>query len=213
VNAQLLQVVAESLPSSRKIYRPGSLHAELRVPMREIALHASSGEPPLTVYDTSGPYTDPSVTIDIERGLPRTRAPWIVVRGDVESYPGRRVQPIDNGLAAGGKGAAEFPLHRVPLRARRGLAVTQLAYARAGIITPEMEYIAIRENLGREARAAGIRDGNAWGASIPDYVSPEFVRAEVAAGRAIIPANVNHPESEPMRSTSWCGPSAGVRTP
>ena len=198
MNAQLLHVVAESLPASRKVYHRGSLHADLRVPMREIQLHPSSGEPPLTVYDTSGPYTDPSVTIDIEHGLPRIRAPWIAGRGDVESYPGRRVQPIDNGIAAGGKGAAEFPERRAPLRARRGLGVTQLAYARAGIITPEMEYIAIRENLGREVRAATARDGNAWGASIPDLVTPEFVRAEVAAGRAIIPANVNHPESEPM---------------
>jgi len=198
VNAQLLQVVAESLPSSRKVYHRGALHAELRVPMREIQLHPSSGEPPLPVYDTSGPYTDPSVTIDIEHGLPRIRAPWIAARGDVESYPGRRVQPIDNGLAVGGKGALEFPERRAPLRARRGVGVTQLAYARAGLITPEMEYIAIRENLGREVRAAAVRDGNAWGASIPDHVTPEFVRAEVAAGRAIIPANVNHPESEPM---------------
>jgi len=198
VNAQLLHVVAESLPASRKIYHSGSLHAGLRVPMREIALHPTSGEPPHAVYDTSGPYTDPSVTIDIERGLPGLRTPWILARADVESYPGRRVQPIDNGLAAGGRPAPEFPLQRAPLRARRALAVTQLAYARAGIITPEMEYIAIRENLGRDAGAAGTRDGNSWGASIPDYVTPEFVRAEVAAGRAIIPANVNHPESEPM---------------
>jgi phosphomethylpyrimidine synthase len=198
VNAQLLHVVAESLPASRKIYHSGSLHAGLRVPMREIELHPSSAEPPLTVYDTSGPYTDPSVTIDIERGLPGLRTPWILARADLESYPGRRVQPIDNGLAAGGRPAPEFPLQRAPLRARRGLAVTQLAYARAGIITPEMEYIAIRENLGRDARAGCARDGNSWGACIPDYVTPEFVRAEVAAGRAIIPANVNHPESEPM---------------
>jgi phosphomethylpyrimidine synthase len=197
VNAQLLTVVAESLPASRKIYHRGSLHPELRVPMREIALNPSSGEPPLTVYDTSGPYTDPSVNIDIEHGLTRLRAPWILARADVESYPGRRVQPIDNGLAAGGKPAPEFPLQRVPLRGRGGRAVTQLAYARAGIITPEMEYIAIRENLGRAAGAA-VRDGNSWGADIPEYVTPEFVRAEVAAGRAIIPANVNHPESEPM---------------
>jgi phosphomethylpyrimidine synthase len=197
VNAQLLQVVSESLPASRKTYRAGVLHADLRVPMREIELHPSSAEPPLTVYDTSGPYTDPRIAIDIGTGLPRTRAAWILSRGDVESYPGRRVQPIDNGLAAGGKPAPEFPLQRAPLRARRGAACTQLAYARAGIITPEMEFIAIRENLGGEARAAA-RDGNAWGASIPDYVTPEFVRAEVAAGRAIIPANVNHPESEPM---------------
>jgi phosphomethylpyrimidine synthase len=198
VNAQLLQVVSESLPASRKTYRAGVLHADLRVPMREIELHPSSAEPPLTVYDTSGPYTDPRIAIDIGKGLPRTRAAWILARGDVESYPGRRVQPIDNGLAAGGKPAPEFPLQRAPLRARRGAACTQLAYARAGIITPEMEFIAIRENLGREPRAAAARDGNAWGASIPDYVTPEFVRAEVAAGRAIIPANVNHPESEPM---------------
>ena len=153
MNAQLLQVVSEALPASRKIYRSGVLHADLRVPMREITLHPSAAEPPLTVYDTSGPYTDPAVTIDIDKGLPRTRAAWIVGRGDVESYPGRCVQPRDNGLSAGGKAAPEFPLHRAPLRARRGAAVTQLAYARAGIITPEMEYIAIRENLGREARA------------------------------------------------------------
>jgi len=198
VNAQLLHVVSESLPASRKIYRAGVLHPDLRVPMRQIELHPSAAEPPLTVYDTSGPYTDPAVSIDIDRGLPRTRAAWIVARGDVESYAGRRVQPIDNGLATGAKAAPEFPVHRAPLRARRGLAVTQLAYARAGIVTPEMEYIAIRENLGREARAGAARDGNAWGANIPDYVTAEFVRAEVAAGRAIIPANVNHPESEPM---------------
>jgi len=166
--------------------------------MRQIELHPSAGEPPLTVYDTSGPYTDPSVSLDISRGLPRSRTPWILARADVESYPGRHVQPLDNGLASGGKPATEFPLQRAPLRARRGLAVTQLAYARAGIITPEMEYVAIRENLGREAHAAASREGNAWGASIPDYVTAEFVRAEVAAGRAIIPANVNHPESEPM---------------
>jgi len=198
VNAQLLHVVAESLPASRKVYHAGVRHADLRVPMREIQLHPSSGEPPLKVYDTSGPYTDPAVTIDIAAGLPRARAGWIAARGDIEAYPGRRVQPIDNGLAGGGKPAAEFPVRRAPLRARRGVAVTQLAYARAGLITPEMEYIAIRENLGREARAATTRDGHAWGANIPEYVTPEFVRAEVAAGRAIIPANVNHPESEPM---------------
>ena len=144
MNAQLLHVVSESLPASRKIYRPGVLHPQLRVPMREIELHPSAAEPPLSVYDTSGPYTDPAVTIDIDQGLPRLRAPWIVARGDVESYPGRHVQLIDNGLTNGGKAAPEFPVHRAPLRARRGLAVTQLAYARAGIITPEMEYVAIR---------------------------------------------------------------------
>ena len=199
MNAQLLQVVSEPLPASRKVYKSGTLHEGLRVPMREIGLHASAGEAPLTVYDPSGPYTDPAVTIDIHRGLPRPRAPWIAARGDVESYAGRRVQPLDNGLTAGGKAAPEFPVRRAPLRARGRAAVTQLAYARAGIITPEMEYVALRENTGRERHdAARAADGNAWGACIPDYVTPEFVRAEVAAGRAIIPANVNHPESEPM---------------
>src|SRR5437588_5076874 len=167
--------------------------------MREIDLHPSSGEPPLTVYDASGPYTDPAVAIDITRGLPRTRAAWISAHGDLEPYPGRRVQPLDNGLAGGARGTPEFPVRRTPLRARGNAAVTQLAYARAGLITPEMEFVAVRENLGRERRAASAAlDGNAWGASIPDYVTPEFVRSEVARGRAIIPANVNHPESEPM---------------
>jgi phosphomethylpyrimidine synthase len=198
VNAQLMQVVSEPLPASRKIYQPGALHPELRVPMRAIELHPSAGEPPLTVYDSSGPYTDPAATIDIEKGLGALRAPWIAARADTDGYPGRRVQLIDNGVAAGGKAAPEFPVRRTTLRAREGRAVTQLAYARAGIITPEMEYVAIRENLGRQQRAAVARDGNAWGAVIPDYVTPEFVRAQVAAGRAIIPANINHPESEPM---------------
>jgi phosphomethylpyrimidine synthase len=198
VNAQL-HVVSEALPGSRKVYYSGALHPDLRVPMREIELQPSAAEPPLTVYDPSGPYTDPNVSIDIEKGLPRTRTAWITARADVEAYPGRRVQTRDNGLERGGKAAPEFPVRRAPLRAAGSAAVTQLAYARAGIITPEMEYVAIRENLGREAaRAGGPRDGHSWGARIPDYVTPEFVRCEVAAGRAIIPANVNHPESEPM---------------
>jgi phosphomethylpyrimidine synthase len=199
MNAQSWHVVSESFPASRKVYRAGRLHTDLKVPMREIALHPSSGEPPLTVYDPSGPYTDPAVAIDIEAGLARLRSGWIAARGDTEAYPGRRVQLIDNGLVAGGKAAPEFPARRAPLRARGGKAVTQLAYARAGIITPEMEYVAIRENLGREKRAeAAARDGNSWGASIPEHVTPEFVRTEIAAGRAILPANVNHAESEPM---------------
>jgi phosphomethylpyrimidine synthase len=198
MNAQLIQVVAEALPASRKVYQEGVLHSQLRVPMREIALNPASGEPPLRVYDSSGPYTDPAVAIDINRGLARIRAAWITGRADVESYPGRRVEPNDNGLKEGAKGALEFPLRRAPLRSSGRAAVTQLAYARAGIITPEMEFIAIRENIGREQQQATARDGNAWGAQIPDYVTAEFVRAEVAAGRAIIPANINHPESEPM---------------
>jgi phosphomethylpyrimidine synthase len=195
-----LEVATKSLPASRKIYHPGCIHAEIRVPMREIALHPSSAEPPVVVYDSSGPYTDPAVRIDIARGLPRLRESWIRARGDVEAYDGRPVQLIDNGLTAGSKAATpEFPVRRLPYRGRGGKAVTQLAYARAGIVTPEMEYIAIRENLGRQRRQeALVRDGESWGASIPDFVTPEFVRTEVAAGRAIIPANVNHLESEPM---------------
>jgi len=198
MNAQSWHVVSESFPASRKVYRPGRLHPGVRVPMREIALHPASGEPPLTVYDASGPYTDPAVAIDIEAGLARLRAEWIAARADTEAYPGRHVQLIDNGLSAGARAAPEFPLRRPPLRAAGGRAVTQLAYARAGIVTPEMEYVAIRENLGRERARGAARDGNSWGAAIPDHVTPEFVRAEIAAGRAILPANVNHPESEPM---------------
>jgi phosphomethylpyrimidine synthase len=206
MNAVPLQVAQESLPASRKIHKSGALHADIRVPMREISLHPSSGEAPLTVYDSSGPYTDAAAHIDIERGLPAVREDWIAARGDVEAYAGRAVQPVDNGLDVGSKAVApEFPIQRRPLRARGGAAVTQLAYARAGIITPEMEFVAIRENVGRERRRESLggrasigRDGNSWGANIPDLVTPEFVRAEVAAGRAIIPANINHPETEPM---------------
>ena len=200
MNAVPLQVSQEALPASRKVYKTGEIHTGLRVPMREITLHPSAGEAPLTVYDSSGPYTDPTVRIDIERGLPRIREGWITGRGDVEAYDGRVVQAVDNGNVIGTKGAApEFSNLRRPYRALGGRAVTQLAYARAGIITQEMEYIAIRENIGRaRSRDALKRDGNSWGASIPDFVTPEFVRAEVAAGRAIIPANINHPESEPM---------------
>ena len=200
MNAVPLQVSQEALPASRKVYKTGEIHKGLRVPMREITLHPSAGEAPLTVYDSSGPYTDPTVKIDIERGLPRIRAGWITGRGDVEVYDGRPIQAVDNGNVIGTKGAApEFPNLSRPYRALGGRAVTQLAYARAGIITPEMEYIAIRENIGRaRSKDALKRDGNSWGAIIPDFVTPEFVRAEVAAGRAIIPANINHPESEPM---------------
>jgi phosphomethylpyrimidine synthase len=196
MNAVSLPVTSEPLRASRKIHRPGAIHPQIRVPMREIALHASANEPPLIVYDSSGPYTDPNARIDINRGLPRMREAWITARNDVEHYDGRVVSPLDNGGAAS---APEFSSRYRPMRGRGGAAVTQLAYARAGIITPEMEFVAIRENLGRERlHEAAQRDGNAWGATLPDYVTPEFVRAEIAAGRAIIPANINHPESEPM---------------
>jgi len=175
------------------------LHPHIRVPMREIAVHPTAGEPPVTVYDSSGPYTDPLHNVLIEKGLPRLRHDWVVARGDVAAYDGRHVKPEDNGFATGERLTPEFAVRHKPLRATEGKAVTQLAYARAGIITPEMEFIAIRENLGREAAKEKLaRDGESFGAQIPDYVTPEFVRQEVASGRAIIPANINHPELEPM---------------
>jgi phosphomethylpyrimidine synthase len=196
MNAVSLPVTSEPLRASRKIHRPGTMFPQLRVPMREIALHPSANEQPLIVYDASGPYTDPNARIDITHGLPRLREAWITARNDVEQYDGRTVLPIDNG---GPASTPEFSSRYQPFRARNGAAVTQLAYARAGIITPEMEFVAIRENLGRERlHEAAQRDGNAWGATLPEYVTPEFVRAEIAAGRAIIPANINHPELEPM---------------
>jgi len=190
-----------ALPASRKIYVPGRQYPELRVAMREIDLSPAAKEPAARIYDPSGPYTDPAVVTDIRAGLAPLRAEWIGARGDVEEQAGRSTRPEDNGLKPGE--ASSVPMFdrgaRRPLKARRGHAVTQLAYARAGAITPEMEYIAIRENLGRVTLAeAARRDGESFGAAIPDHVTPEFVRDEVARGRAIIPANINHPESEPM---------------
>jgi phosphomethylpyrimidine synthase len=184
-------------PASRKIHVPGQRHADLRVAMREIDLAASAKEPPVRVYDSSGPYSDPAASIDITRGLAGLRANWIRARGDAETYEGRAVRPEDDGRKRGEQ-AMPSGFVRQPLRAKPGRAVTQLHYARQGIVTPEMEYIAIRENLGRAAVRNAERDGESFGASIPDHVTPEFVRDEIARGRAIIPANINHPESEPM---------------
>lgn len=191
------KITTGELPASRKIYVNGTQFPEIRVPMREISVHPTSGEEPLPVYDSSGPYTDPNVLTDIREGLPKLRRGWITARGDVEEYEGRVVKPEDNGFVEGDRLTPEFPNLAAPMRAKDGKAVTQLAYARASIVTPEMEFIAIRENQMRET-VAEARDGNDWGANIPDYVTPEFVRDEVAAGRAIIPANINHPEAEPM---------------
>ncbi|HEX8044648.1 phosphomethylpyrimidine synthase ThiC [Rhizobium sp.] len=192
-------VTTGPLPASRKIYIPGDIHPDIRVPMREISLHPTAGEPPVIVYDSSGPYTIEGADIRIEQGLADLRRDWVLARGDVEAYQGRHVRPEDNGFASGERLTPEFPTLRQPLRAKDSKAVTQLAYARAGIVTPEMEFIAIRENLGRKAQAeALVRDGESFGAHIPDHVTAEFVRQEVAAGRAIIPANINHPEAEPM---------------
>ena len=228
---QLDPLTDQPLPNSRRIYVEGQ-HPGIRVPFREIDQNPTRNfkneleeNPPVRVYDTSGPYGDSSLRTDVREGLPQLRREWIVGRGDVEEYEGRSIQPIDDGYltfeaaqSAREKGRLEdFPtLRRTPLRAKPGHRVTQMHYARRGIITPEMEFIAIRENLGREIQRGssptvreGANDsdrdslnhqhrGQSFGASIPDYVTPEFVRDEVARGRAIIPANINHPESEPM---------------
>ena len=193
------EVTTGGLPASRKIHQPGALHPQIRVPMREISLHPTAGEPPLCVYDSSGPYTDPAQEICIAEGLPRLREAWLSQRDDLESYDGRAVTAADNGFVSDDKLAPAFPIAHRPRRAKAGGAATQLAAAKAGIVTPEMEYVAIRENLGREqAKEALERDGESFGAAIPDFVTPEFVREEIARGRAIIPANINHPELEPM---------------
>ncbi len=226
------------LPNSRRIYVEGN-QPGVRVPFREINQNPTRNfkneledNPSVRVYDTSGPYGDPSVATDVREGLKPMRRDWIVGRGDVEEYEGRAIQPIDDGYltfdAANQarvkeKGRLEdFPaLRRTPLRAKQGACVTQLHYAKRGIITPEMEFIAIRENLGRSLECADLsalskaatsrrtpnddrsslnhqHPGQSFGAAIPEFVTPEFVRDEVARGRAIIPANINHPESEPM---------------
>jgi phosphomethylpyrimidine synthase len=220
---------AKPLPNSRRVYVNGTLPG-VRVPFREITQSPSREldgsmvpNPPVRVYDTSGPWGDPDVRCESANGLPELRREWILARGDVADYEGREVQPIDDGyltFAAANRARVkdvgrleEFPsgARRAVLRAKPGSCVTQLHYARRGIITPEMEFIAIRENLGREAAyvtsqsGAAPRDsvlhqhpGQSFGAAIPQYVTPEFVRSEVARGRAIIPANINHPETEPM---------------
>src|SRR4051812_27062120 len=195
-------VTTGAIRGSRKIHVASPNIPGVKVAMREIMLEPSCGEPPLRVYDTSGPYTDPKANIDIQAGLPSLRRDWIIGRGDVESYDARETRPEDNGLSGPDRsaGVPQFPnVVKRPLRAKPGMNVSQMHYARKGIITPEMEYVAIRENIGRAAaKEALIRDGQDFGASIPDYVTPEFVRDEVARGRAIIPNNINHPESEPM---------------
>ncbi|MBU0724808.1 MAG: phosphomethylpyrimidine synthase ThiC, partial [Alphaproteobacteria bacterium] len=201
MSSEKFTVTTGPLPASRKIHVPGSIFPDIRVALREIDLEPSSGEKPVRVYDTSGPYSDPAASIDIARGLPTLRRPWIEARGDVEAYEGRDIKPEDDGLKEGEqRKVSAFDRADIrPLRGKPGKAVTQLAYARAGIVTPEMEYIAVRENLGRERlKDQAARDGESFGAAIPDYVTPEFVRDEVASGRAIIPANINHPEIEPM---------------
>jgi phosphomethylpyrimidine synthase len=200
INAPVeIGVTTGPIRGSRKVHVAARTGSGIRIAMREIDLEG--GEPSVRVYDTSGPYTDPAAHIDISAGLAPLRREWILARGDVEAYDGREVKPEDNGRLGPDRsgGVAQFPnTVKRPLRARAGMNVTQMHYARRGIITPEMEYVAERENLGREIAADLIRDGESWGAQIPDVITPEFVRSEVARGRAIIPSNINHPESEPM---------------
>ncbi|OHC76844.1 MAG: phosphomethylpyrimidine synthase ThiC [Rhodospirillales bacterium RIFCSPLOWO2_12_FULL_58_28] len=190
-------VTTGPIAGSRKAYQSGVLYPDIRIPVREICLEESSGESPLPVYDCSGPYTDVAADIDIRAGLAPIRRRWIEERNDVEAYEGRAVRPEDN--SGSGSGVEPFAGHgRITLRAKNGAAVTQLAYARAGMITPEMEYVAIRENEGRRQASAAPRDGEPFDAEIPDLATAEFVRDEIAEGRAVLPLNINHPEAEPM---------------
>ena len=235
---------SEQLPNSKRVYVGGQLHPEVRVPMRQIQLSPTTinecdvrPNKPVRVYDCSGPWGDPAFTGKSDEGLPALRREWILKRGDVEEYDGREVKPMDNGYLSGKHAEfasnaeknrlVEFPgllgQRRKPLRAKAGKCVTQLQYARAGILTPEMEFIAIRENMGRARISDMANDivrnqldkqhaGSQQLASseftpsvfkkfpqrIPAEITPEFVRSEVAAGRAIIPVNINHPENEPM---------------
>lgn len=209
-------------PNSKKVYVNGTLHPNIRVPFREISLspsttisgngngngnghHKENSESSILVYDTSGPYTDPEAKIDIREGLQPIRLPWIMGRGDVEYYDARTILPKDDGYRDGENPNTErFPKTRSQvLRAKPGQNVTQMHYAKRGIITPEMEFIAIRENQKRkqwieDAERENRLKGNSFGANLQNEITPEFIREEVARGRAIIPANINHPESEPM---------------
>jgi len=204
--AHVDEAAVQPLPASRKVYVTGT-RPDLRVPMREITQSdtaAGFGEqknPPLFVYDTSGPYTDPGARIDIRAGLPALRERWIEERADTVLLDGPSSEYGRGRLADAKLAELRFNLRRLPRRALPGRCVTQMHYARRGIVTPEMEFVAIRENQRREALGellARQHAGESFGASIPQRITPEFVRDEVARGRAIIPANINHPESEPM---------------
>ena len=212
--AQLLTLTREPFPASRKSHIQGS-RTDMRVPVREVTL---TNDEVVSLYDTSGPYTDPDVSIDVRSGLPAVRAGWIAERADTESYAGRVAHILDDGGKHVGRDTPRIEqlrreaaaLQRQPRRAKGGVGaganVTQMHYARKGIVTPEMEYVALRENGRREWMAAYLGNaereqrlaGNSLGASIPPVITPEFVRDEVARGRAVIPANINHPEIEPM---------------
>ncbi len=207
-SAQVDQQSIQPFPRSQKIYVQGS-RPDIRVPMREISLDVTptdfGGEinAPVTVYDTSGPYTDPNVTIDVRKGLADVRSAWIEDRGDTEKLPGLTSEFGQRRLNDAELSVMRFAHVRNPRRAKAGHNVSQMHYAKKGIITPEMEYVAIRENMKlAEAREAGLlveqHAGQSFGAAIPKEITPEFVRSEVARGRAIIPANINHTELEPM---------------
>lgn len=201
-------ITRDPLPNSKKVYVPGTLYPDIRVPMREISLsdtkNSLSGEmeknPPVTVYDTSGPFTDPATDIDVNKGIPPIRSQWIAQRNDVEQLPRFSSQYCNERLNNSELDTLRFQHIRKPLRARQGQNVSQMHYAKKGIITPEMEFIAIRENqkLQEIRQLSEQHPGNSWGADIPKVITPEFVRDEVARGRAVIPNNINHPESEPM---------------
>ena len=196
------EVTTGPLPASRKVYTHPKADPSLSVPRRMIDLHPSANEPPVPVYDTSGPYSDPSVTIDVEKGLARHRTDWVLQRGHVEAYDGRDVKPEDNGGATGKYLAREFPITNQPLRGTGTGPLTQFEYAKAGIITKEMIYVAERENLGRQEQLENaesqIAQGKSLVAEIPAFIMPELVRDEIARGRAVIPSNINHPELEPQ---------------
>jgi phosphomethylpyrimidine synthase len=197
--AQNMKISTGPLTGSAKTIIPAPEDSSIHVPVRKIGL--TNGET-LDVYDTSGPYTDPTVRIDVMKGLTRARLEWIKERGGIEGYDGRHTKPEDNGFASGKHSVAEFPIKNAPVRGRDAKPITQFEFARAGIITKEMIYIAARENCGRAQTVEGaeqrVKKGESFGANIPPFITPEFVRSEVAAGRAIIPANINHAELEPM---------------
>ncbi len=223
--AHVDEAAISPLPNSKKIYVTGS-RADIRVPMREISQSATSAEmgaepnPPIFVYDCSGPYSDPAQKIDIRAGLPALRKGWIEDRGDTETLSGLSSEygrdRVAKAAADPTLSALRFPgLQRTPRRAKPGANVSQMHYARKGIVTPEMEFVAIRENINRRAYIESLKSsgptgqrmaemlgrqhrGQNYGAAIPEEITPEFVRSEVARGRAIIPANINHPEAEPM---------------
>jgi len=198
-----MKITTKPFPNSSKIYVGGEQFKDIKVPLRKIKLHKSANEEDAVVYDPSGPYTDANIKVDISSGLEQIRSDWINKR-QIEAYQGRDIKPEDNGYKTGQTqdNIKKFDRNgRKPLRAKAGDNVTQMHYAKQGIITPEMEYIAIRENLGRKQayeQAHNRFKGVGFGAKFPDLITPEFVRQEVASGRAIIPANINHTELEPM---------------